>query len=185
MEFEWSRWSSRLKHGWLLLSLLQAAAFVFLLPPFAKAHWEDLRSHFRSDFEFTTLVTWAMHFAQVVISNLLYLAIYWANIPFFEQYKISPKVWPWRSPDAATRSAFWLAVRTGIRAVVFNNVFIGLPAIALTFYLHQPTGFNASLEQFPDTWTIVWQVAGEGQHLTSVGAAVASRRRSACVRFAA
>jgi len=100
-----------------------------------------------------------MHLFQLLLNNLIFGIIYSLNWRFFEQFKISSKPWPWRSEKAWVREEFKATVWRAIGRVFINNVFIGLPLSFVSYHMNKDSGaFSTSLEDWPSTWTIIWQI---------------------------
>lgn len=104
--------------------------------------------------------TFCLHMALLIVLNGALAVLYTARWPSVEATKISPKPWPWRSPDADERSRFWTSVTWAVATVLFNNVCIALPSAFSTYDLVAPFGLlPASAATFPALSTVLWQVA--------------------------
>lgn len=88
--------------------------------------------------------------------NLTMLPIYWAQHPFFEQFKIQKdKAWPWLSENKHVRDDFWmLSIRSVKLASV--NLFILLPMmsamkiwIVKVIGLENPNAFSTDEAHWP------------------------------------
>jgi sterol desaturase/sphingolipid hydroxylase (fatty acid hydroxylase superfamily) len=143
------------------IQLAISAAYLFGMPAILKAFWPDLLKIFGGERGLFGLGTTALHLCQVVLGNLGLLFLYWNCFPAVEKFKINKhKPWPWRSPDEEERKRFWSTVRWGVATVLFNNFFIAIPASFGTYDLMQPFGgFSSSLEDWPSTFTLIWQIA--------------------------
>ena len=160
LDFELVRWKRRIFDGGLLLAVLQSIAVMTLFPKFFYYIWPTLQGLFSSPMHFMAIGTFIAHSTQVLLMNGIYSVIYWLHLPFFEQYKVSPKVWPWLNPNPEVRAEFWATVKRGARTVFLNNVLIGFPSLYLTYAQTRDRGaFDTSLEGFPDVFTLVWQLA--------------------------
>ena len=71
LDFELRRWLPRLTHGWLLLSVAQAAAFLTLWPALAHKYWDAARAAAGSDIAFIVAGTFILHCSQVLLGNLV------------------------------------------------------------------------------------------------------------------
>lgn len=111
-----------------------AAFYVCVLPGLLKQYvWPFVVSFFKGNsmqiFAYTSL---AAHFAEVIVLNAIYFAIYWLHWPVFEQFKIfRNKPWPWKSERQDERERFRATVKAAVGQVIFNNIFGSIPAAFL------------------------------------------------------
>lgn len=66
------------------------------------------------------MIGWAVSVGFTFMSNLIMWAIYYMELKFFENYKISPEPWPWYSSPSEWRTL----VRKSLLLVTFNNMVV-------------------------------------------------------------
>jgi hypothetical protein len=138
-----------------------SALYLFAVPAIFRAIWPQLLEAFGGPRNLTGYGTFVFHMTQLIIGNLGLFVLYYNCWPAVEKYKINKsKPWPWKSADPEERKRFWSTFWWAIATVTFNNVCIALPSAFTTYDLAQQIGaFSTSLKDFPDTFTLLWQVA--------------------------
>lgn len=126
------------------------AAFFGALPAYVRPYWPAIMDLFGNSP--SNLLIWgvfSLHWIVLIACNLFYLFLYLAKIPFFEQFKISPKKWNWEVPEKwpATKKLIQMAV--GL--TLFNNICIGLPAMIFHVDLAEKLGYNCDEGAFPSS----------------------------------
>ena len=79
------------------------------------------------------------------VGNTVFVAIYYLEIPFFEQYKVTNQPWPWKT---RSRKAFFRKVGMTLKMLAFNNFVVAPTAVALgvLFYNYE---LGTTLEDLP------------------------------------
>jgi sterol desaturase/sphingolipid hydroxylase (fatty acid hydroxylase superfamily) len=88
-------------------------------------------------------------FAYAVVT----LPIYYAEIPFFEQFKISDQPWAWRSPKEEVRRKFWELSRRSVR-YFFINYGLLVPALTAGKYYLLGDCMSFSTNDWPSYQTL-------------------------------
>ena len=142
------------------VQLALSAAFLFGSHAAGKAVWPQLLSLFGGERGLFCWGTFALHMSLLFTLNGALAVLYMARLPAVEACKISPKLWPWRSPNADERARFWRSTAASLATVAFNNVAVALPSTFSTYDLVAPYGMlPAAAAAFPALATVVWQVA--------------------------
>ena len=94
----------------------------------------------------------------LLLNNLCYYALYRAQHPFFEQFRISSDPWPWHSAKPDVRARFAATARTGLLLTLLN-VALTLPLGAASYSGAKALGYSAALDTFPSALTMAWQLA--------------------------
>lgn len=157
-EDDWRTYKGR--GAWLLVAWTLGALFA-CLPILVQPAWPSIMALFPNHLWAFVIGCWSMNAGITLVGNIVFAAVYAANLPLFEQYKINrDQPWPWRNRDAATRQRFWAHVRWSVGRVCFNNFVMVVPSLLLSFYQFRPHGmFSWSVEDFPSLFTFLWQLA--------------------------
>mmetsp|Transcript_31398 Transcript_31398/g.61191 ORF Transcript_31398/g.61191 Transcript_31398/m.61191 type:complete len:290 (+) Transcript_31398:53-922(+) len=139
---------------WFALCAAQAAAWFWGVPHLAKPYWETFWSKFPPvQAELALNVT---GFFLFLAYSVVMLPIYTAKWPFFEQFKISDKPWPWHDPNPTVREAFWSQSRKSVGLFLFN-FFILVPLLTYgKCQLFDPLNFSTA--DWPSRSTAMWQL---------------------------
>lgn len=144
---------------WTPIAIAQASLWFFALPLVCRPVWASFWSQF------------SPRTAEVLLNStglLLFLGyslcalpLYYLQLPFFEQYKISDRPWPWRADQPqATRSAFWALARRSVILYLFNNLLL-VPAVTAAKYhsvdLLGMQQLDFTDDAWPSQWTMLWQ----------------------------
>ena len=76
--------------------------------------------------KFVLVVTTLWHAFWVIVTNLIMMVIYKAELPFFERYKVNSNPWPWNENKDEWKSILKKSVGLG----VFNS-FVSLPILLI------------------------------------------------------
>jgi sterol desaturase/sphingolipid hydroxylase (fatty acid hydroxylase superfamily) len=97
--------------------------------------------------------------AFIAVYSLVMLGVHWTDLPFFEQYKIGTKEWPWKSSHPAVRDEFWQLCKQA-RVKTFINSCVLVPIFTvLTFPLARNSGaMYLDPDKFPSYWEIFYQL---------------------------
>ena len=136
---------------WTPVAVAQALLWFFGLPLLIRPEaWESFWS------------TYSPMVAEVILNctgmilfffyALTSVPIYYLQLPFLEQYKISDKPWPWaRGQPEATRRAFWALAQRSVMLYLFNNIFLVPLATIGKFYAVELAGLR-QLDFSAATW---------------------------------
>jgi sterol desaturase/sphingolipid hydroxylase (fatty acid hydroxylase superfamily) len=155
---DWRAYTSR--GWWLVVSWGLAAAFTFGVPALVRPRWGAVVAAFPSDTAAFVVGSWAMNAGLTLVGNLVFAVIYAAQAPVFERWKTNAGVpWPWRSPHASIRGAFWASLPWSVARVVANNLLV-LPALVPTYHHARWWGaFSLSSSDFPGAVELVLHLA--------------------------
>lgn len=111
--------------GWgIFPSLLMVFCIFYFIPPFVKARWES----FLGLTDIRTLlfgINFVIGFFGFWLINLVFVLIYKANHPFFEQYRTTTRPWPWvENPEAWNK-----LLKKAIPLIIFNTLVV-VPVIS-------------------------------------------------------
>lgn len=136
----------------IIFATIIALSFFFLLPLLVKAYWENLLLLGDKNLIYV-LSIYIVHEGMFISSNLMMWFIYTKKIPFFEKYRINiDRQWPWEENPAQWKQVF---SRT-MKSLTFAHLVI-IP-IALMIDVFSGVAMKISLEEFPSTFEIVWQI---------------------------
>lgn len=94
-----------------------------------------------------------VHEFMFLTSNVMMWFIYTRKIAFFEKYRINPdRKWPWEENQATWRET----LRKSLKSLLIAHLLIIPSALLLDIFLGIST--KVSLEEFPSTWEIIWQI---------------------------
>jgi 4-alpha-methyl-delta7-sterol-4alpha-methyl oxidase len=139
-----------------LVAVAQALALLSL-PALVRPHWESLVALLGGPQRANVFGIPLLHLAVLVVANALFLCVYAAHHPFFEQFKISGRTWAWRSPNPSERASFAVLVRNAVLVTAFN-VALTVPLSALNYDLSLKLGHSASLDTYPSTPTVALHI---------------------------
>jgi sterol desaturase/sphingolipid hydroxylase (fatty acid hydroxylase superfamily) len=91
----------------------------------------------------------------LLFNNLFYLALYRAQLPFFESFSINP--WPWMSPKPEVVAHFTATVWKGTGLTVLNAL-LTLPLGWLSYSGAKHLGYSGAVDTFPSVFTMAWQL---------------------------
>ena len=114
-------------HKYIPLALAQVYVWLVVLPEIVRPHWE----HFwvsQTPLQ-SSLVMNSFGFVAFPVFGIMMQMIYRLQWPFFEQFKISDKRWPWLG-DEVTRDAFRKLSVSSVWYYLFNNVVL-IPALTV------------------------------------------------------
>jgi sterol desaturase/sphingolipid hydroxylase (fatty acid hydroxylase superfamily) len=124
-------------------------AFFVVVPSLVKPHWTEFVEFFGGELGIFTKGLTAVHCAVLLTGNAMFVFLYFFQIPFFEQFKISPK--PWNFSVKSKREDTKTLIKLSIGLTVFNNLFIAFPLSFLNYYSVKAMGGTADLESFPSS----------------------------------
>lgn len=117
---------------WTPLVLAQVYIWLFVLPTLCKPYWETFWTSLTPLQADLVLNSVGMVFFPLFC--LAMLPVYNMELPFFEQYKISDKPWPWRKDQPQhIQDAFWKLSWRSIKLFLFNNLIL-IPALTIANY---------------------------------------------------
>ena len=123
-----------------ILAMAQSFFWLFIFPDLCKPLWPEtfgrIQSHFIQEVILNHCTT-----AVFILYTLCTLPIYYLQLPFFEQFKISPdKKWAWQDNDVKKREEFWKMVTKSIKLCAFNLLFLVTTATVANRYLMDMIG---------------------------------------------
>jgi sterol desaturase/sphingolipid hydroxylase (fatty acid hydroxylase superfamily) len=94
----------------------------------------------------------------LLVNNLFYLALYRAQHPFFEAFRISAGPWPGQSRKPGVAEGFAATARSGL-ALTLLNLALTLPLGYASYGGAKRLGYSGAAETFPSALTMAWQLA--------------------------
>ncbi len=117
---------------WMLVAIGQAMFWLFGIPALCRKQvWDKVfgrivANYGESTAEFVLIISVAPLF--FFLYTLVMIPIYAGDYPFFEQYKIQEKGWPWFDSDPKVRQHFWKLSFKSLRLTAFN-LFLLVPIL--------------------------------------------------------
>ena len=93
----------------------------------------------------SALPTMLLSWITFTLGNSIFIVIYYLEIPFFEQYKISNKPWPWKT---SSRTAFFEKINLSAKILAFNNFVVGPISVTLAVKLYNYE-LGTTIEEMP------------------------------------
>ena len=117
---------------WTPLALIQVYIWLCVLPKLCKPHWETFWTQLTPLQGDLVINSFGMIFFPLYC--LAMLPVYIMDIPFFEQFKISDKPWPWRKDQPTkVQNDFWKLSKRSIKLYSFNNLIL-VPFLTILNY---------------------------------------------------
>jgi sterol desaturase/sphingolipid hydroxylase (fatty acid hydroxylase superfamily) len=135
----------------LFFALVLSIAYFHYFPQLIKEFWPSLLEKY-SVKELFIVINFSVHTGIYAISNLVMYAIYKMKLPFFENYRILDKPWPWESDPAAWKVLF----KKSMRSIAITH-FVIAPLFLFLETRNEPK-MRFDVETFPDTWEILKQI---------------------------
>jgi sterol desaturase/sphingolipid hydroxylase (fatty acid hydroxylase superfamily) len=143
----------------LVIAAGLAVAFTTGVHACFRAYWGSFVALFGGTSNTVLFGSLTVYVIQYVVSNLIYACLYYFEVPFFEQYKINPKPWPWKG-NADDRKRFWATLSKVPVSWLVTTFLVTGPVNAAFYFSLSPHGwFNANPADIPSLWTFVWQLA--------------------------
>ena len=146
--------NQREPNRWMVLAIAQSMIWLFGLPILCRQYWDVLfASYSNATAECIIMFTPIPYLLGYM---LVMLPIYFAQHPFFEQYKIQKdRPWPWLDEREKVRQAFWALSKRSLKLSSFN-LFILLPILGYgkiymveLLGLSNPSAFSTDDEAWP------------------------------------
>ena len=118
-------------------SLLIVGLFFYLVPPFVETHWEQFLA-LAEIRNLVLIVNFILSFFGFFSVNLVMMGIYKAKHPFFEQYRVTNKPWPWEENPLAwnkllKRTLVTVAINTGVITPIISLIDYFSPKLLLLY----------------------------------------------------
>lgn len=148
-----------------VLSLLLLAAIFYQPYTTRLAIWQrvlDIAAHFTQDKQQQKLYIvlfggMIIHTTVFVVLNMVMTVIYYIDWPYFEQFKISHKQWPWRDTDPIVRQQYWSLVKKSF-VNLFINSYVVSPILFMAGWQRAEPLTSVELSEVPHWYTTAWQV---------------------------
>jgi len=143
--------------GYTLVSIVCAVVFFYQPMSLRKQIWSTVLSIHPNPLYLAVICTMLFHCGSFLLLNAIMYVIYSLNHPFFEQFKVQKKVWPWLDENKETREQWRSLVNRALLVVTFNEFII----VPVMIYLNFPiTSLRNSydIQQLPEWYTSVWQI---------------------------
>lgn len=154
------------QHSWRYAPPVYTAAscliwFIFFFQPhwLRVAVWSRLRPLIDDERWFGLVGSLVCHTLVFGLANLVMWAIYAAQLPFFEQFRIQrDKPWPWqRGPQE--RAAYFALIRKSIGLLLFNQYLLSPVMMWIGYEGQKQAGMHSDLDSVPHWYTSLWQIA--------------------------
>lgn len=140
-----------------LLALAQLLAFGYIPTVVLKPVWGDYLKIIGGEKNAYCHGQILLHALIIFSLNIVFLFLYRNEFPFFENYKISNRPWPWNKGEKEReefKSLVWSAVRTQSL-----NLFISWIAAHIAYPMASMNGLTADPEQIPGPLTTLAHLA--------------------------
>lgn len=87
----------------------------------------------------------------------MYFVFYYLESPYFEQWKIIKKPWPWKK-DTQTRIEYFVLVKKSYIYTFFNHVVVGPVLLTISYALSKSTGMVLDVESVPQWYITCSQI---------------------------
>jgi len=109
-----------------------------------------------SDFMMYVCMNVIIHELVFVVVNAVLYLIYASNLPFFEQFKVSEKPWPWKQ-ESPVREEYLKQTKKSLPVVLFNHLVMA-PLIMVVGYDGVKKRMKSSPDALPSWYTIIFQI---------------------------
>lgn len=144
---------------WLykVLAAVLLFSFAFIPSVILKPFWADYVKFMGGDKSVYTHGQVIWHTLVMFFLNMIYLVLYRSEIPFFENYRISTKPWPWKRGEKEKKE-FMALVWSGVRVQVLN-LLISWVAAFIAYPMATKNGYTADPGQIPGPLITFLQLA--------------------------
>jgi sterol desaturase/sphingolipid hydroxylase (fatty acid hydroxylase superfamily) len=132
-------------------------ALLLALPHLLRPYWPAYLAFIGGEQNANVLGNALVSSLVLLANNLFFLALYRAEAPFFEAFRVSRAPWPWRAAPAKA-AAFAATVRQGALLTLLN-VALTLPLGYASYGGAKRLGYSAALDTYPSALTVAWQLA--------------------------
>jgi len=142
--------------GYSVISVLITLAFFYQPYTWRKALWSWVMSFSDNPFYVGVVGSMLVHTSAFIVMNTVMYVIYKMNHPFFEQFKVQKKSWPWQR-GSKEREEWYALVIKALKLIAFNELIV----VPILFTLNYPTTkkFNSmKIEDLPSWTTSLWQI---------------------------
>jgi len=103
------------------------------------------------------IMTYGMHEFIFISANLIITFIYWANLHFFELFKVETKPWPWSDPREEIRESFKVQLVKTLKGLSLNHIVVA-PILYVLGYASASKYMKAGVDQIPPWYYIPFQI---------------------------
>ena len=137
-----------------LLALLQLVFLLYILPQYIlRPNWISILTLLGGPISANIFGVPLLHILVLILGNSIFAFLYYTQIPYIEQYRISKNEWLFKGTPTQ-RAEFWNLVYSSIGLTLFN-VLITIPLSWSNYSLSVLFGHSADLEKFPTTVSII------------------------------
>jgi len=104
------------------------------------------------------IMTFGFHESVFVIVNLAMTAIYLAKIPFFEQFRVNEKGWPWNLGESQ-KYAFLVQLQKTFKLLAFNHLVVS-PILYMIGYGSAKQFMKSGVDEIPPWYYMPFQILG-------------------------
>ncbi|CAD8063789.1 unnamed protein product [Paramecium primaurelia] len=132
---------------YFIIAILTFTSYFIFVPELLKYYWPE---QIESKYWFQILSMQTIHIVVYILVNGSYGIIYYLNHPFFEQFKVEKKPWPWHQNKQE-----WIKLRNETFKNFSINLIVGI-LLAMAFGI---TGvkYRFDRQSLPDLWEMIPQ----------------------------
>lgn len=138
-------WSLTIASKAIAIAILYC--FFVVVPPLIQPKWNQIVNFFGGEFGVVTYGVMTTHLVVLLFMNTIFATLYYLRLPFFEQFKISPKKWNFEVPEKLQECRNLIYFAIGL--TLFNNFVLGLPAAMINYDMAKKLGLSVAIEDFP------------------------------------
>lgn len=121
-----------------------------------RPHWPAFAALFGTDYNAYVWGGFAFHVGMLLLLNAAFYVVYKLQLPYFEQFRVSAKPWPWQQGgEAAARLRSNLLVGGALQ--LFNIAMTPFLAMG-SWDLIRASGFTTSAKSYPSGLSVVGHV---------------------------
>lgn len=142
---------------YMTLGYAQLISFVYFSLQIGRVCWPKILGLHENRVLLWFVLSIVYNIVYLSLLNLMYGLIYYLQHPFFEQYKIIPKPWPWKDPDPKIAKRWWKLYYSTIGRVSFN-AFILVPILQVAGLARNgwKIPYKMEPEELPDYKTLIF-----------------------------
>jgi len=136
---------------YMFLGAIQSALWFFALPPLLKPLWPSIFE--RHSPQISEVMLWTVIIQYVILYTLVVaLPPYLLEWNFFEQFKISKDLWPWKDKQEGVQEEFWKLTRR-LLLIDSVNLLVFVPFyVSVKVVLFPSRAISFSVDDRPSYW---------------------------------
>jgi sterol desaturase/sphingolipid hydroxylase (fatty acid hydroxylase superfamily) len=133
----------------IFFAILFTLTWFLIVPQFSMKIW-PLKIENEGVFFF--LSSYILHEGIFLLNNFVMWVIYKLEWPFFENYKIHDKPWPWKEDVEK-----WNKLIKETVLILFVNHVLVLPIVSISYYITNECPYRVDTESLPNCFEVIWQ----------------------------